>query len=568
MPKMKSRNTQLKSALGAMAPKERVQEVLSIPKEDTVNRQGYAAYSLPEELRLISMLCTLKLEPQYYRSENQTMKELRDLIERIGSKDPYFVAQAIVYARCMADGMRSINHLGAALLAPFASGTEWAKRFYGRFDRKKQQGGCIYRTDDMSEIKDVFAALNSTTLSAAMKTGFRSVLESLDAYQLAKYAKTTRDIANLVHPNPEKSAPMITLKGKDAEDYCKAKGYEKGCAEISVHVLDAILAGITVSADTWEVANSEAGQEVAKAVKAGKISVEEGKKVLAEAKNQNFQDLLKEGKLGILAALRNIRQMMLDPKAEVIDLLCALISDPEKLRKGLIMPYQIDIAYEILRNEFSRYDKYNQVCTALLKGYEQSVPNLAAALPGKTCVFVDCSGSMRSHCVIPGKSPKTMQVTALDKAGLIAATIAKATGADIVRFTTSAHRFEYNHNLNVFELGHQIANVSTGGTSIACAWDLIRSLRLQYDRVIILSDNECNSCGWSGNWTSTAYKQYVHDVCSPYVYCVDLCAYGTTPLKGDKVNYYFGYGYAMFDDIASNEFNPMQHIDKVKKVVI
>lgn len=563
MPKMKSRNAQLKSALGAMAPKERVQEVLKIPKEDAKNRQGFAAYSLPEELRLISMLCTLKLEPQYYRSENQTMKELRDLIERIGSKDPYFVAQAIVYARCMADGMRSINHLGAALLAPFASGNEWAKRFYGRFDRKKQQGGCIYRTDDMSEIKDVFAALNSTTLSAAMKTGFRSVLESLDAYQLAKYAKTTRDIANLVHPNPEKSAAMIVLKGKDAEDYCKAKGYEKGCSEINVHVLDAILAGITVSADTWEVANSEAGQEVAKAVKAGKITKEEAKTVLAEAKNQNFFELLQEGKLGILAALRNIRQMMQEPKKEVIDLLCALISNPEKLRNGLVMPYQIDIAYEILRNEFSRYDKYNQVCSALLKGYETSIPNLAIALPGKTCVMVDCSGSMNWGCINPANRGR-IQATACEKAGLIAATIAKATGADVIRFGTRAEKFNYNRNMNVFELGRQISNTNMGGTSIAAAWDLIRNNRLQYDRVIILSDNECNS----GRWASTAYKNYVHDVCSPYVYCVDFCSYGTVPLKGDKVNYYFGYGYTMFEDIASNEFNPMQHIDKVKKVVI
>lgn len=563
MTKMKSRNAQLKSALGAMAPKERVQEALSIPKEDAKNKQGFAAYSLPEELRLISMLCTLKLEPQYYRSENQTMKELRDLIERIGSKDPYFVAQAIVYARCMADGMRSINHLGAALLAPFASGTEWAKRFYGRFDRKKQQGGCIYRTDDMSEIKDVFAALNSTTLSAAMKTGFRSVLESLDAYQLAKYAKTTRDIANLVHPNPEKSAPMITLKGKDAEDYCKAKGYEKGCAEISVHVLDAILAGITVSADTWEVANSEAGQEVAKAVKAGKISVEEGKKVLAEAKNQNFQDLLKEGKLGILAALRNIRQMLQCSDPETINLLCNLISDGEKIRKGLIMPYQIDIAYEILNTEFHAYDKYTQVRDALIRGYEASVPNLALALPGKTLVILDCSGSMTTRLYDPA-SKRALYSNCLDKASLIAATIAKATRADVIRFGSRAEWASYNKNHTVFDIAHQFAASRMGCTYLNYAWDLARTSRKDYDRVIILSDNECNSM----QRVSTSYKQYVHDICSPYVYCCDMAAYGTTPLAGDKVNYYCGYGYKMFDDIASNEFNPMQHIEKVRKVVI
>ena len=138
--KMKERNTQLKNALGAIPTKERAKEVVSIPKEDTVNRQGYAAYSLSDELRLISMLNTLKLEPQAYRSESVTMTELRDLIERIGSKDPYFVAQAIVYSRCMGEGMRSINHLAAALLSPFISGQDYAKRFYGAWDKKNGKG--------------------------------------------------------------------------------------------------------------------------------------------------------------------------------------------------------------------------------------------------------------------------------------------------------------------------------------------------------------------------------------------------------------------------------------------
>ena len=81
--KMKDRNSQLKTALGAMASKETVREVASISAEDTKNRQGFAAYSVADELRLLAMLNTLKVEPQFYRSENDTMKELRDLIERV-----------------------------------------------------------------------------------------------------------------------------------------------------------------------------------------------------------------------------------------------------------------------------------------------------------------------------------------------------------------------------------------------------------------------------------------------------------------------------------------------------
>ena len=549
MVKMKERNGQLKSSLGAMAPKERVVAANSIPKENTTNRQGYKAYSLDDELRLLSMLNTLKLEPQFYRSENQTMRELRDLIERIALKDPYFVAQAIVYSRCVGEGMRSINHLAAALLAPFISGEEYAKRFYGLWDKKNQRGGCIFRVDDMSEIKDVYSALNKSTLSNSMKKGFKKVLETLDTYQLAKYKDTVIDIANLVHPKSSLSTAMITTSNGE-----------------KMRTLDALMQGITVSADTWEVAQSEAGQEVAKAVKEGKLSAEKAAEVLKEAKNDNWETLLLDGKLPILAALRNLRNMLKSPRPAVIKAVCKLISNPNKIREGKVMPYQIDYAYEVVKMEFGSTYEGRIVMQVLHTGYEYSVPNLAEALPGKTCVMVDCSGSMNARCT-NGNQRTTIQSTAAEKAGLIAATIAKATNADVVRFGSSAEFYAYNPNNSVFDLGREIGRDNMGGTSIPAAFELIRKHKRVYDRIILLSDNECNT-PWSGDWVSGAYKNYVHDVANPYVYAVDLASYGTVPVSGSKVNYYFGYGFAMFEDIASKEFNPAQHIEKVRKIVI
>ena len=548
--KMKERNTQLKNALGAMASKETVKAVAAIPKENAKNRQGCAAYSLSDELRLISMLNTIKLEPQFYRSENQTMTELRDLIERIGLKDPYFVAQAIVYSRCLGEGMRSVNHLAAALLAPFISGKEYAKRFYGLWDKKEKKGGCIYRVDDMSEIKDVYAALNKSTLSNSMKKGFAAVLEALDTYQLAKYKDTVIDMANLTHPKSALSKAEIVVDGK------------------KMKVIDALMKGITVSADTWEVANSEAGQEVAKAVKAGKLTKAEAEVTLANAKNDNWEAMLTEGKLGILAAIRNIRSMLKSPRKEVIDALCKLVSNGQAIRDGKIMPYQIDYAYEVVKKEFSNSADGRRVMEALLKGYEYAVPNLAEALPGRTCVMVDCSGSMNTYCSQAGQR-SNIASTAAEKAGLIAATIAKATNADVVRFGSYAEFYSYDPNESVFSLGRKIGHDNMGGTSIPSAFELIRNAKRQYDRIILLSDNECNARGyWSGDWVSGAYKKYVHDVANPYVYAVDLAAYGTTPIAGDKVNYYFGYGFAMFEDIASKEFNPSAHIEAIRKIVI
>lgn len=543
MAKMRDRNSQLKSALGAMAPVERIIEAKNVPVEDTVNKQGYKAYSVDDELRLIAMLNTIKLEPQFYRSENETMRELRDLIERIGLKDPYFVCQAIKYSRCMRDGMRSINHLAAALVSPFISGKDYAKRFYGPYNKKTQEGGCIFRPDDMTEIKEVYNALNEGTLSNAMKKGFAKAIEALDTYHLGKYRTSVIDISNLVHPKSALSKAVITVNGE------------------KMKALDAIMKGITVSADTWEVANSEAGQIVAKAVKEGKLDKEKAKEVLAEAKNDNWEALLKEGKLGILAALRNIRNMMNSPRAEVIGALCGLLSNGEAIRKGMIMPYQIDTAYEILEEEFKNHQFTPTVQQALLKGYEESVPNLAAALPGKTLVMLDCSGSMGTAC---RSGNGRMRTSCMKKAALLAATIAKATKADVIRFGSGAEYIHYDNRHTVFSLAKTFSSKDMGCTSISAAFECARRAKKKYDRIILLSDNEANlGC------TRRAYQNYIHDVCSPYIYAVDLAAYGTAPLKNnDKVNYYYGYGYKLFDDIASSEFNPNMHIDAVRKVVI
>lgn len=557
MAQMKSRNAQLQATLGAIAPKERIVAANSVPKEDTVNLQGHAAYALPDELRLVSMLNTLKLQSQFYKSDNDQMKELRDLIEKIGLRDPKFVAQAIVYSRCLGEGMRSINHLAAALVAPFISGQEYAKRFFGAFDKKGKKGGTIFRMDDMSEIKDAWFALGQKGLPASMRKGFASVLENADTYQLAKYKNTVIDISNLVHPNSKLSKAEVEVEFEGQKVKMKA--------------LDAIMKGIAVAADTWETTQSEAGQIVAKAVREGKLDKQEAEKVLAEAKADNWEGLLKDGKLGVLAALRNIRNMMKNPRQEMITAWCKLITDPAKVRQALILPIHFDLAYDVVDNEFGQNKYANKVRQALQDGYIAALPNLAAAFPGKTLIVVDNSGSMGGFPVSDGKTAvhynygysKRTQ-TAGYKAGLIAATFAAATGGDIIQFGGSAHWFQYDRNENVFSLAKKVCTASDGWTNPHAAFELITRERKAYDRIIFISDNEVN-----GKVTSAAYKEYVRRVCDPYVYGIDLCSYGTTPLKRDgKVQYFFGYGPSMYESIASSEFNPAEHIEKIRAIEI
>jgi hypothetical protein len=540
----KFRNDKLRSTLAGMQPQANLVEAVKIPKPDTKNRQGHAAYSQDKWLRLLTMLNTLKLENQFYRSETETMKELKGLVDECAKEDAYFVAQSIVYSRCVGEGMRSINHLAASYLAPHCAGQEWAKRFYSLWNKRTQSGGTLFRPDDMAEIVACFSALNGTKVTNAMKKGFADALENLDAYALLKYKSSLVDVINLVHPNPKASSAVAEVNGE------------------KVPVLSAIMKGLSVSADTWEVAQSDAGQEVAKAVKEGKIDKSEAETILKEAKADNWDALLTDGKLGILAALRNIRNVLKTVnKGDTVTKLTALLSSPEAIRKGKIMPYQIDLAHEVTISEFSDSNA-RAIAQALLKGYEAAVPNLSEMLPGKTLVMVDFSGSMGTPMTDGARSGKRYTSRCMDKAALIAATIAKATNGDIIRFGSSAEYVKWSANSDVFSIASAMKR-DMGGTNLSAAWAVAQVSGRQYDRVFILSDNECNRGS-----SYKAYETYTKACGSPYVYSVDLAAYGTTQLAGDKVRFYYGYGYSMFDDIAKSEFNPNYHLEKVRKIKI
>jgi hypothetical protein len=539
----KFRNASLASKVGAMKPKENLVAAAAIPAPNAKNIQGKEAYSQDKWLKLLTMLNTLKLENQYYRSESKTASELRTLIMECAQADPYFTAQCIVYSRCVGEGMRSINHLAAVYLAPYLGGKDWGKRFYGLWNKKEAKGGTVFRPDDISEIVAAYSALNEKGITNAMKKGFKSALEGMDTYSLLKYKPALLDIINLVHPNPNTSKAVVDYNGK------------------KVSVFEAIMKGYNVSADTWEVAQSDAGQIVAKAVKEGKISKTEAAEVLAEAKSDNWEALLIDGKLGILAALRNIRSILLaKPKVTTVDMLCELLSDVVVIRKGKIMPYQIDMANEVVNAEFSDANS-RKISKALLAGYELALPNLTELLTGDTLVMVDFSGSMTTRVVDP-KRKTNYSSSCMNKAALIAATIAKATNGDLIRFGTTAEYVKYNANLDVFTLANSIKK-DMGGTSLSQAWATAQGSGRKYTRVFILSDNECNMGS-----TYKAYQLYVEKAGDPYVYSIDLAAYGTTAIAGPKVRFYYGFGYTMFDDIAASEFNANYHIEKVKKIVI
>lgn len=543
------RNSGLAEKLATTAPKEELVAARSIPKPDTKNLSGHDAYALDKWLRLLSILNTSTVNDQFYRSTSALLNELKTLIDSCATEDAYKVAQAIVYSRCEGEGLRTVNHVAAAYFAKYASGKEWATRFYSSRDKKSHTGGTIFRPDDMAEIIAAFHALNAPKKATnAMKKGFASSIERMNAYSLAKYKNRLIDVINLVHPDPKLAVAKQEINGE------------------MVAVFDAIMKGITITADTWESANSEAGQLVAKAVADGKLTQEDASKVLAEAKADNWEGLLLEGKLGILAAVRNVRSILkvAQSRTNVMDALCKLVSDPIAIRNGKILPHQIDMALMILESEFPSISEVRKITDALVAGYVSAIPNLKEALPGRSLVLLDLSGSMSDR--IRSNDGVNSRTTCSYKARVIAATLGLGLDADIIQFGSSSNLYNGKRPTNPFDFAKSLEK-DMGGTNLACAWEKAAEISKQngirYDRVFILSDNECNM-----GKTYDRYIDYVEKCGAPYVYSVDLAAYGTTTVAGPKVKYFYGYSFGLFDDIIKSEYDPSAHIDQVFSIKI
>jgi len=298
----------------------------------TTTLQGGEGYTQKPEFELVGMLAT-GLGEMFYEKESDREKRFVQIFSEVAKKDSTFAAKALIYARTVM-GQRSISHRGAVELAKYLSGTELGKKFYAKRNRKINEGGIIFRLDDMSEILACYKAKNGAKapIPNAIKKGFKEAIEGADMYELAKYQMKGRgvslvDIVNLVHPTETMKNGYLELP---LDEYLKAtngtklvgKEYQSGKTPgtVKVPALRALVLGILKQFNTVEDKNTEAGKIVSEKVKSGELTKVEAEKVLNEAKTENYTELIKTKKIGYLALLRNLRNILKTNDSEVLDL--------------------------------------------------------------------------------------------------------------------------------------------------------------------------------------------------------------------------------------------------------
>ena len=305
-----------------------------------VNRAGGEAYAMSTKEQLATILLTSFVKDQFYRSENETIKELADLVKA----DPLFAAKASIYAR-NEYGMRSVTHVVAGEIFRTVSGQKWVKRYIDKV---------VFRPDDVSEIVSYYdhnvALKHPVVLPDQLKKGLSRALTQFNEYKLAKYRGDNKDwslvdVVNLVRPK-------------------------------HTEALRKLVAGELKNTDTWEA----------------KLSESHGDENL---KNAAWASLISENKLGYFALLRNLNNIA-DQAPDILDKALEQLTDKELIDKSLVLPFRFTTALEHLDNT----PHCVKITRALNLALETSLANVPK-FDGNTLVVVDSSGSMHQGAKPP-----------------------------------------------------------------------------------------------------------------------------------------------------------------------
>lgn len=466
------------------------------------NYAGGQSYKQKPELELASILLTSFTQNKYYRSFDEELVRVRQLLKEV---NPELACKAAVYARQVA-GMRSISHVLTAEIAPYISGTSYAREFYN---------AVIRRPDDMIEILSYGKSNNwgYKSLPKAMERGFKDALGKFDEYQIAKWRKQGNNISllnivHLVHP-----VPNDTLN-KLYKNRLRARNTRE-----------------SMLADTGVIEDRK------------NLSSVEIKEIKAEKLKDGWKALILENKIAYKALTGSLVKIV-NEAPELTNEVCEIIKDYNLIKKSLIMPSEIIVAYEqVFKINTS---KARQVLSALDLALNYSVEN-APKFNGETLVVLDESGSMNGKPSLIGS--------------LFASVLCKANGCDLMTFANNARYRTYNPSDSVKTIADSI-KFSGGGTNFH---SIFNTLNKAYDRIIILSDMQ----GWVGYYAPTdKFKSYCYKYkVNPYIYSWDLNGYGTTQFPSSKIFTLAGFNNNVFDimkNLENNEEDLLTEINKIK----
>ena len=476
-------------------------------ENQVLNHEGARAFQMTQEMELYTAAVTSALSGKFYESPKEFVERISTLV---GKVDPMFVAQLAVYTRTVMN-LRSIPLLLLVELAKVHSGDDLVSRAVGR---------TVLRADEITELLMCYQWRNPAPgikklgkLSRQIQNGLKESFNRFDEYQFAKYDRAAevklKDALFLVHP-----------KAKDAAQQ---------------EIFDKIVAGTLETPYTWETQLSALGQR--------HFESPEAKKTALKAL---WEELLDSGKLGYMALLRNLRNILqAEVSPEHVERLCARISDPEQVAKSKQLPFRFLSAYREMRAVQSAHSA--RILSALEKAVKASVENMEG-FDAHTNVLVaaDVSGSMQC-AVSPKSSVENFDI------GILLSMLLKSKCASVVSGmfgdTWKVVNLPQDSILaNTLEMHRREGEVgySTNGYKVI---DWLIANRVRMDKVMIFTDCQMwdsERCGYdrSGKEISDSWHKYKAIYPEAKLYLFDLAGYGQAPLNLAEPDVYLIAGWS------------------------
>lgn len=478
-----------------------------------LNHEGEVAYVMTPEMELYTAVVTASLSDKFYESCDSLVGRIPELVPQVS---PEFVAELAIYTR------REMNLRSVPLLLL----VELAKCHNGDNLVSRAVAATVMRADEISELLACYQWRNPSSgikklgkLSRQIQDGLKIAFNKFNEYQFAKYDRdgevTLKDALFLVHP--------------------KADSAQKQ------EIFDKIVADKLEIPYTWETQLSALGQK--------NFGSPEEKNL---AKKALWEELLDSGKLGYMALLRNLRNILESGvSGRHIESLCKRLADPVQVKASKQLPFRFLAAYK----EMLALDNMYRQC--VMDALEEAVKASAQGIKGfdigtKVLLACDVSGSMFSPV-----SQRSRIVNA--EIGILLASMLRIKSrcvlsgifGDVWKTVLASTAPVLENTVGVRNMANRVG-YSTNGYRVI-DWLIDRDVRM--DKVIFFTDCQLWNSNYGDGNIRVSWAKYKAKYPEAKLYIFDLAGYGQSPLDLSQKDVYLiaGWNEKVFDVLDAVE---------------
>lgn len=482
----------------------------------TRNKEGAPAYKLDPKMELYSAAVTSLLSDKFYEGASERLDRIVALIKKA---DPEFVAKLAVYAREKMH-LRSLPLVIAVELAKVHNGDDLLRRLVGRI---------VQRADEITEVLAYYDLANKRTgtkklnkISNQVIKGLKDAFNKFDEYQFAKYnrdgAVKLRDALFIVHPH---------AKDRNQQD-----------------LFDKIVKSELATPYTWEVELSKKGAD----------------------KKKVWEELVDSGKLGYMAMLRNLRNMLeADISVKHLQTVAGKLSDKEEVLKSKQFPFRFMSAYREIKDVTSGHS--SMILDALEEAMLASAENIKG-FDYNTAVMIACdvSGSMQTP--ISDKS-KVQNYDIGLTLGMLLQSRCKNVQTGMFGETWKIINLPKKSILaNVEEFHNREGEVGYATNGYLVLQDLIDRKNV-VDKIMMFTDNQMWDSYGVGATIQKSWAEYKKIAPNAKMYLFDLAGHGNTPvnIQGGDVYLIAGWSDKVFEMLAAYEKGESA-VAEIEKIVL